>query len=85
MIQTNYDKLKQAARDMKAREIRTCRHYLSVAKRMKLTPNSPTIRYWTHTLIEWQELPIYLAMQYSSVIAASGLTTSEVEEVLENL
>ena len=85
MNQTNYEKLKQAARDMKAHQIRLCRKYLGVAKGMKLTPNSPTVRYWTNQLTEWQELPIYQAMQNKIAIATSGLTDSEAEEVLANL
>ena len=85
MNQTNHDKLEQAARDVKARQIRLCRKYLGVAKGMKLTPNSPTIRYWTNQLTDWRELPTYQAMRHQEAIEASGLTASEVEEVLANL
>ena len=85
MEQTNYDKLKQAAQDMKDQEIQLCEQYLARAKDMGLSDKSPTIRKWKNLLTEWQELPIYLAMQYKVAIAASGLTDSEVEEVLANL
>ena len=85
MTQTNYDKLKKAASDMKAQEIDICEQYLARAKGMGLSDKSPTIRKWTNLLTEWQELPIYLAMQSRDAIAASGLTDSEAEEVLANL
>ena len=85
MATTNYDKLKQAAMDMKNKQIDICRHYLEVAKDMNLTPNSATVRSWTFTLEEWQELPIYIVMQDREAIAAPGLTSSEAEEVLANL
>lgn len=84
MTQTNYDKLVQAARDMKARQIRLCRSYLAKAKSLKLSPKSTSVRYWTNELNGWRELPIYQAMQSQAAIAASGLTASEVEEVLAN-
>ena len=85
MNQINHDKLEQAARDMKAQQIRLCRRYLSIAKGMNLTPNSPTIRSWTNQLTDWRELPTYQAMRHQDAIEASGLTASEAEEVLANL
>ena len=85
MKQTNYDKLKQAAQDMKDQEIQLCEEYLARAKGMGLSDKSPSIRFWTNQLTEWQELPVYLARQSQVAIAASGLTSSEVEEVLANL
>ena len=85
MNQTNYDKLKQAAQDMKDQEIQLCEEYLARAKGMGLSDKSATIRKWKNLLTEWQELPIYLAMQSRDAIEASGLTASEVEEVLANL
>ena len=84
MKQTNYEKLEQAARDMKNKQIRLCRHYLAVGKGMKLTPNSPTIRYWTNQLTEWRELPVWQAMRYRQAIEASGLTPSEAADVFAN-
>ena len=85
MNQINHDKLEQAARDMKDQEIQLCQQYLARAEGMGLSDKSPTIRKWTNLLTEWQELPIYLAMQSRDAIAASGLTDSEAEEVLANL
>ena len=46
------------ARNLKARQIRICRHYLAVAKRLELGPQSPTVRYWTNTLENWRATPI---------------------------
>lgn len=39
-------------RKAKAREIRICRKYLTVAKQMGLTPNSTTVRFWNLRLQE---------------------------------
>ena len=85
MNQTNYDKLKQAAQDMKADEIRLCEQYLARVKNMGLSDKSTSIGKWTNLLTEWQELPIYLAMQTKDAIERSGLTASEAEEVFANL
>ena len=85
MATTNYDKLKQAAQDMKARQIQVCQHYIGVGKSFGCSDKSPTLRYWNNELEGWQELPLYQAMQYREAIAASGLSDSEVEEVLANL
>lgn len=85
MNQTNYNKLKQAAQDIKDREIRLCEQYLARVKSMGLSEKSTSIGKWTNLLTEWQQLPIYLAMQTKDAIERSGLTASEVEEVLANL
>lgn len=82
MPQTNYDKLKQAARDMKAKEIRLCQHYIGVGKDLGCSDQSPTLRYWKRTLTSWRELPVWQAMRSREAIEASGLTASETEEVL---
>ena len=44
------------ARTLKARQIRICRHYLAVAKRLGLSPKSTTVRYWTETLADWRAM-----------------------------
>ena len=82
MAHTNYDKLKQAAQDMKAHQIQRCRHYIGVGKSLGYSDKSTTFRSWNRELEGWQELPIWQAMRYREAIAASGLTPSEVEEVL---
>ena len=47
------------ARNLKARQIRICRHYLAVAKQqLGLGPKSTTVRYWTDTLEDWRATPI---------------------------
>ena len=47
------------ARNLKARQLRICRHYLAVAKQqLRLGPKSTTIRYWTDTLENWRATPI---------------------------
>ena len=47
------------ARNLKAQQIRICRHYLAVAKKtLGLGPESTTVRYWTHTLETWKAMPI---------------------------
>ncbi|MDE0681641.1 MAG: hypothetical protein OXI63_01880 [Candidatus Poribacteria bacterium] len=47
------------ARNLKAQQIRLCRHYLTVAKKtLGLSPESTTVRYWTDTLETWRATPI---------------------------
>ena len=47
------------ARNLKAQQIRLCRHYLTVAKKtLGLGPESTTVRYWTDTLENWRAMPI---------------------------
>ena len=52
------------ARNLKARQIRICRHYLAVAKGLGLGSKSTTVRYWTDTLAEWRALSIKEIAQY---------------------
>lgn len=46
------------ARNLKARQIRICRHYLAVAKRLGLSSESTTVRYWTDTLANWRAMSV---------------------------
>jgi len=47
------------ARNLKAQQIRICRHYLAIAKNtLGLSPESTTVRYWTDTLKTWRAMPI---------------------------
>ena len=56
----------QMARNEKAKQLRRCRHYLSVARQIGLTEKSTTVRYWTQALAEWRAMPIYLIAQRGS-------------------
>ena len=80
-----YDKLKEAALEIKAKQIRLCQEYIAGVKNMGYSENSTSIRYWQNTLEGWEEVPTYIVMQSRDAIKASGLNDSEVEEVLANL
>ena len=85
MNQSNYDKLKEAALEIKDKQIRLCQEYIASVKNMGYSENSTSIRSWKRTLEEWQEVPIYIVMQSRDAIKASGLNDSEIEEVLADL
>lgn len=59
----------QAARNRKAKEIRLCRHYLSVAKKNGRTEKSTTVRSWRHTLAECRAMQTGQSMSVDEVIA----------------
>lgn len=48
----------QDARNLKARQIRTARKYLFVAKRLGLSEKSTSVKYWTQALQNWRNLRI---------------------------
>ena len=48
----------QDARNLKAKQIRTARKYLSVAKRLGLSEKSTSVKHWTQVLEDWRFITI---------------------------
>lgn len=75
----NCDAATQAARNRKAKELRTCRHYLANAKARGYSEKSTTVRKWEQLLAEWRAEPIWEIAKWRAA-SDSRLSTSLTEK-----